>query len=141
MPSAQSRASDRSDHGAWPQRGRRHPGLGSVDSARWTRHSDVSGRTVGAVATFTFFVDGDLYFYGGGELPATEEDLREAGVWKVEIPTAYGLDLSERIPVQVEGTAAGLRFYAGLLGLRDPLQREELERVLAAAERRERTER
>jgi len=91
------------------------------------------------VATFTFFVDGDLYFYGGGELPATEEDLREAGVWKVDIPTNYGVELSERIPVRVEGTVAGIRFYAAILGLRDPLQLEEMERVLAEAARRERS--
>lgn len=90
--------------------------------------------------SFTFFVDGDLYFYGGGELPATEDELRDAGVWKVDIPTNYGLDLSERIPVRVEGTVAGIRFYAGLLSLRDPLQLEEMERVLTAASRRQRTD-
>jgi hypothetical protein len=85
---------------------------------------------------FTFFVDADLYFLGGGELHATEEDLHLAGVERVDIPTAYGADLSERIPVRVAGSAAGLRFYASLLGLRDPLQLDELERVLDAAARR-----
>lgn len=90
-----------------------------------------------SVAEFTFFVDADSYLVGGGELAATEEDLHEHGVHRVDIPTAYGLDLGERIPVRVEATAKGLRFYARLLGVRDPVQLEELERVCAAAERRE----
>jgi hypothetical protein len=34
------------------------------------------------------------------------------------------------------GTPKGLRFYAKLLGLRDPLQLDELERVIAAADAR-----
>jgi hypothetical protein len=88
------------------------------------------------VAEFTFFVDAGGYFFGGGELHATEAELHEMGVRKVDIPDAYGLDLSERIPVRVEGTPRGLRFYAQLLGLHDPIQREELERVLRAAEAR-----
>lgn len=89
------------------------------------------------MAEFTFFVDADLYAFGGGELAATESDLHEAGVREVDIPTGYGLDLGERIPVRVRGMAAGLRWYAKLLGVRDPVQLEELERVAAAAERAE----
>jgi hypothetical protein len=89
------------------------------------------------VPEFTFFVDADGYFFGGGELLATEEELHEVGVRRVDIPDGYGLDLAERIPVRVEGTTRGLRFYAQLLGVHDPLQLEELGRVLAAAERRE----
>jgi hypothetical protein len=88
------------------------------------------------MAEFTFFVDADLYFYGGGELPATEADLREAGIESVDIPKNYDLDLSERIPVRVQGTPRGIRFYAALLSVRDPLQLEEMERVVTAAERR-----
>lgn len=88
------------------------------------------------MAEFTFFVDADGYFFGGGELQATEDELHEAGVQRVDIPEGYGLDLGERIPVRVEGTPRGLRFYAQLLGLYDPLQLEELERVCAAAEAR-----
>jgi hypothetical protein len=34
------------------------------------------------------------------------------------------------------GTPKSLRFYAKLIGLQDPLQWEELERVIAAAEAR-----
>ena len=88
------------------------------------------------MAEFTFFVDADHYVLHGGELAAEEADLHEAGVRSVDIPTAYGLDLGERIPVRVVGSPRGLRFYARLLGVRDPLQLEELERVLAAAEAR-----
>jgi hypothetical protein len=61
------------------------------------------------VAEFTFFVDADLYGFGAGELAAD---------------------------VRVVGTPKGLRFYAKLLGLRDPLQLDELERVIAAADAR-----
>ena len=88
------------------------------------------------MAEFTFFVDAELYVMNGGELAATEEDLHYAGVHRVDIPTAYNTDLSERIPVRVAGTPRGIRFYARLLGLTDPLQLEEMERVLAAAEAR-----
>jgi hypothetical protein len=86
---------------------------------------------------FTFFMDADGFFHGGGELPATEADLHDLGIRKVDIPTAYGLDLGERIPIRVDASTTGLRAYARLLGLRDPLQLEELERVCAAAERRD----
>ena len=88
------------------------------------------------MAEFTFFVDADLYGFGAGELAAAEADLHAAGVSLVDIPTGYGLDLGERIPVRVVGTPKGLRFYAKLLGLRDPLQLDELERVIAAADAR-----
>lgn len=88
------------------------------------------------MAEFTFFVDADLYGFGAGELAADEDDLHAAGVSLVDIPTGYGLDLGERIPVRVVGTPRGLRFYAKLLGLRDPLQLDELERVIAAADAR-----
>jgi hypothetical protein len=54
----------------------------------------------------------------------------------VDIPDGFGVDLGERIPVRVVGTPKGLRFYARLLGVRDPIQLEELERVLAAADAR-----
>lgn len=89
------------------------------------------------MAEFTFFVDADLYMMNGGELAATEEDLHAAGIRSVDIPKEYGADLADRIPVRVNGTTAGIRFYAKLLGLVDALQLEEMERVLAHAERRE----
>ena len=89
------------------------------------------------MAEFTFFVDADLYMMNGGELAATEEDLHAAGVEWVDIPKEYGADLADRIPVRVSGTAAGIRFYAKLLGLNDPIQLEEMGRVLANAEKRE----
>lgn len=88
------------------------------------------------MAEFTFFVDADLYITYGAELPATEADLQDAGVRKVDIPNEYGADLGERIPVRVEGSIQGLRFYAALLGIRDEMQLEELNRVLNAAEAR-----
>lgn len=88
------------------------------------------------MAEFTFFVDADLYGFGAGELAADESDLHDAGVRSVEIPTGYAVDLGERIPVRVVGTPKGLRFYARLLGVRDPLQLDELERVIAAADAR-----
>jgi hypothetical protein len=100
--------------------------------------SDIVGTRAGAgpdrgvpwgMAEFTFFVDADLYATNGGELAAVEADLHEAGVESVDIPTGYGLDLGERIPVRVRGTAGGLRWYAKLLGVRDPMQLEELDRV------------
>jgi hypothetical protein len=80
---------------------------------------------------FTFFVDADHYAMSGGELAAVEADLHDAGVESVDIPTGYGLDLGQRIPVRVRGTADGLRWYSRLLGVRDPLQLEELDRVVA----------
>lgn len=89
------------------------------------------------MAEFTFFVDADLYMMNGGELAATEEDLHAAGIRSVDIPKEYGADLADRIPVRVNGTAAGIRFYAKLLGLVDALQLEEMERVLAHAQRQE----
>ena len=85
------------------------------------------------MAEFTFFVSADLYMMNGGELAATEQDLVDQGIRSVDIPEEYDLDLSERIPVRVAGTPGGLQFYAKLLGLRDPLQLEELGRVVAAA--------
>jgi hypothetical protein len=88
------------------------------------------------VAEFTFFVDAELYGFGAGELAADEADLHDAGVRSVDIPVQYGADLGERIPVRVVGTPKGLRFYAKLLHVRDPIQLEELERVLAAADAR-----
>lgn len=88
------------------------------------------------MAEFTFFVDADHYGFGAGELAADESDLHAAGVRIVEIPSGYGVDLGERIPVRVVGTPKGLRFYARLLGVRDPLQLDELERVIAAADAR-----
>ncbi|MFN8022965.1 MAG: hypothetical protein U0Q03_15675 [Acidimicrobiales bacterium] len=88
------------------------------------------------MAEFTFFVDADLYGFGAGELAADESDLHEAGVRSVDIPSGFALDLGARIPVRVVGTPKGLRFYARLLHVRDPLQLEELERVIAAADAR-----
>ena len=91
----------------------------------------------GAMAEFTFFVDADLYMMNGGELAATEEDLHQSGVWGVDIPKGYDMDLGDRIPVRVNGSPQGIRFYCKLLGVKDPLQLEEMERVLVAAEMRE----
>jgi len=88
------------------------------------------------VAEFTFFVDADLYMMNGGELAAVEEDLHQAGVHAVDIPKGYGTDLGDRVPVRVKGTPRGIRFYCRLLNMTDPLQLEEMERVLAAAEAR-----
>jgi len=88
------------------------------------------------VAEFTFFVDADLYAMNGGELAASEQDLHDAGIERVDIPREYNTDLGDRVPVRVEGSPRGIRFYGRLLGVRDPLQLEELERVLAAAEAR-----
>jgi hypothetical protein len=81
---------------------------------------------------FTFFVDAETYMMVGGELAASEEDLHDAGVERVDIPTEFGHDLGERVPVRVLATEKGLRMYAHLLNLHDPLQREEMERVLLA---------
>ncbi|MFM9226526.1 MAG: hypothetical protein ACKOQ1_07875 [Actinomycetota bacterium] len=88
------------------------------------------------MAEFTFFVDADLYAVNGGELAASEQDLHDAGVERVDIPKGYNTDLGDRVPVRVEGSPWGIRFYGRLLGVRDPLQLEELERVMAAAEAR-----
>ena len=98
------------------------------------RHRHDGGRE--PTTEFTFFVDADLYGFGAGELAADEQDLHDAGVRLVDIPEGYGLDLGSRIPVRVVATPRGLRFYAKLLGVRDPLQLEELDRVVAAAEAR-----
>lgn len=81
---------------------------------------------------FTFFVDAETYLMSGGELSATEDELFAAGVESVDIPTAFGHDLGDRVPVRVAATPKGLRWYAGLINLHDPVQREELERVLSA---------
>lgn len=88
------------------------------------------------MAEFTFFVDADAYLMNGGELAADEADLHDAGVRSVDIPTGFGADLGDRVPVHVVGTPKGLRFYARLLGVKDPLQWDDLERVLAAADAR-----
>jgi hypothetical protein len=84
------------------------------------------------MAQFTFFVDTGTYDHIGGELMATWDDLVHQGVHEVDLPREYEHDLADRIPVRVTGTAKGLRFYARLLHLRDPLQLEELERVCNA---------
>ncbi len=84
---------------------------------------------------FTFFVDAGTYLMSGGELEATEDELFDAGIERVDVPTEFGHDLGERVPVRVVGTARGLRWYAGLLNLHDPLQREELARVISAQKR------
>jgi hypothetical protein len=96
----------------------------------------VARARIDPMAEYTFFVDADGFFLGGGELHATEDELHELGVRSVDIPAGFGVDLGERIPVRVVGTPRGLRFYAHLLGVRDPVQLEELDRVLAAASAR-----
>jgi hypothetical protein len=78
---------------------------------------------------FTFFVDAETYMSYGGELDATEQDLRDLGIESVDIPRGYASDLGERIPVRVRGTARGLKAYARLIHLHDPLQLEEMQRV------------
>ena len=88
------------------------------------------------MAEFTFFVDAERYGLGGFDaaaLAADESDLFDAGVESVDIPTAFGTDLGDRIPVRVVGSPKGLRFYARLLGVKDSMQLEELERVITAA--------
>lgn len=88
------------------------------------------------MAEYTFFVDADSYGLGGFDaatLAADESDLFDAGVESVDIPTAFGADLGDRIPVRVVGSPTGLRFYARLLGVKDPMQLDELDRVIAAA--------
>ena len=87
------------------------------------------------IREFTFFVDAENFGLGGYEassLAAEENDLFEAGIVEVDIPTGFGADLGDRIPVRVRGTAKGLRFYAKLLMIRDSIQLEELERVCSA---------
>ena len=86
------------------------------------------------MAEFTFFVDAEPYLMSGVELPATERDLVDHGIVSVDIPTEYGTDLGERIPVRVVGSGAGLRFYARLLRVDDEMQLGDLERVIAAAD-------
>ncbi len=88
------------------------------------------------MAQFTFFVDAEHYAMHGGELAAEEQDLFDHGVRSVDIPEEFGADLSLRIPVRVEATPKGLRFYAKLLGVRDTDQLADLDRVIAAAEAR-----
>ena len=91
-----------------------------------------------ATIEFTFFVDAETYLMSGGELAASEDELHAAGVERVDVPTAFGRDLGDRVPVRVVATARGLRWYAGLLNLHDPLQRDELDRVLLAHANRSR---
>lgn len=91
------------------------------------------------VTEFTFFVDAEAFGLGGYEasaLAAEESDLHRAGVVAVDIPTGFGSDLGDRVPIRVRATAAGLRFYARLLSLRDPDQLDELERVCRAVSSR-----
>ena len=84
---------------------------------------------------FTFFVDAETYLMAGGELMATESELHEAGIDRVDVPTEFGHNLGERVPVRVVATARGLKWYAGLLNLHDQIQREELDRVISAQNR------
>ncbi len=79
---------------------------------------------------FTFFVDADRYDAAGAELVASWEDLVDAGVEHVDVPTGYGSDLAERIPVRVRATPRGLVVYARLLGVDDPLQLDDLDRLV-----------
>ena len=78
---------------------------------------------------FTFFVDAETYMSYGGELDATEQDLHDLGIETVDIPRGYASDLGDRIPIRVRATARGLKAYARLIHLHDPLQIEEMERV------------
>ena len=87
------------------------------------------------MAEFTFFVDAETYLMSGGELTATEAELHEAGIDRVDVPREFGHDLGDRVPVRVVATARGLKWYAGLLNLHDPLQKEELDRVISAQSR------
>jgi len=86
------------------------------------------------MAEFTFFVDAEPYLMAGVELPATEQDLVDHGIVSVDVPTGFGTDLGERIPVRVVGSGAGLRFYAKLLRVDDEMQLGDLDRVIAAAD-------
>ena len=89
------------------------------------------------MAEFPFFVDAELSTMHGAELAATEQDLFDHGVRSVDIPTEFGADLGDRIPVRVAATTHGLRFYAKLLRISDPLQLTDLERGIAAADSRD----
>ena len=80
---------------------------------------------------FTFFVDAETYMSYGGELDATEQDLHDLGIEGVDIPRGYASDLGERIPIRVRATARGLQAYARLIHLHDPLQIEEMQRIVA----------
>ena len=80
---------------------------------------------------FTFFVDAETYMSYGGELDATEQDLHDLGIETVDIPRGYASDLGERIPIRVRATARGLKAYARLIHLHDPLQIEEMQRVIS----------
>lgn len=82
------------------------------------------------VLEFTFFVDAERYDSAGAELAASWEDLVDAGVEHVDVPAGYERDLADRVPVRVRATVAGLRFYARLLGVDDPLQLDELSRLV-----------
>jgi hypothetical protein len=106
---------------------------GSVPTLETTVFLQPINQEGSTVAEFTFFVDTDTYDHIGGELFATWDDLIEQGVRHVDLPREYPHDLAHRVPVRVTGTARGLRFYARLLHLRDPLQLEELDRVCDAA--------
>ena len=79
---------------------------------------------------FTFFVDAERYDSAGAELAASWDDLVDAGVEHVDVPVGYERDLADRVPVRVRATAGGLRFYARLLGVDDPLQLDELARLV-----------
>ncbi|MEO1061551.1 MAG: hypothetical protein AAFZ07_09050 [Actinomycetota bacterium] len=83
-----------------------------------------------AALEFTFFVDAERYDSAGAELAASWEDLVDAGVEHVDVPVGYGRDLADRVPVRVRATPGGLRFYARLLGVDDPLQLDELSRIV-----------
>ena len=83
------------------------------------------------VYEFTFFVDAETYMSYGGELDATEQDLHDLGIETVDIPRGYASDLGDRIPIRVRATARGLLAYARLIHLHDPLQIEEMQRIVA----------
>jgi len=90
------------------------------------------------VREFTFFFDAEAYGlsgYDAAALAADESDLHEAGIVAVDIPSGYGGDFGDRVPVRVRATPRGLRFYAKLLAIRDPMQLEELQRVCSAQRR------
>jgi hypothetical protein len=83
---------------------------------------------------FTFFVDAETYMSYGGELDATEQDLHDLGIETVDIPRGYASDLGDRIPIRVRATARGLKAYARLIHLHDPLQIEEMQRVISGTQ-------
>jgi hypothetical protein len=86
---------------------------------------------------FTFFVDADTYAMSGGELAADESDLFDRGITAVDLPREYPHDLADRIAVRVTGSPSGIAFYAKLLHISDPVQLEEMARMMAAAQHRE----